>query len=61
MFVSKYLVIEFVKDFNALGLSFVYYTDMKCLQINLFGLYFTFNFSGDWAGGWKSLKNKNEK
>lgn len=58
MFVSKYLVIEFVKDFNALGLSFVYYIDMKCLQINLFGLYFTFNFSGDWAGGWKCQKEK---
>ena len=58
MFVSKYLVIEFVKDFNALGLSFVYYTDWKFLQINLFGFIFTFNFSGDWAGSWKSLKDK---
>jgi len=57
MFVSKYLVIEFVKDFNALGLSFVYYTDLKCLQINLFGFIFIFNFSGDWTGGWKCQKN----
>ena len=58
MFVSKYLVIEFVKDFNALGLSFVCYTDWKFLQINLFGFIFTFNFSGDWAGSWKCQKDK---
>lgn len=56
MFTSKYLAIEFVKDFNALGLSFVCYIDWKCIQINLFGFIFTFNFSGDWAGSWKYPK-----
>ena len=58
MFTSKYLAIEFVKDFNQFGLSFVYYTDWKFLQINLFGFIFTFNFSGDWAGSWKYPKEQ---
>ncbi len=52
MFTSKYLNIEFVKDFNQFGLSFVFYIDWKCIQINLFGLIFTFSFDGKWTGGW---------
>lgn len=61
MFTSKYLNIEFVKDFNQFGLSFVCYIDWKCIQINLFGLIFTLSCDGELAGGWKSLKYKNEK
>lgn len=53
---SKYVQVEFVIDKNRIGFDISWYRDLKCLQIAIPFIVITFNFSGEWTGGWKSQK-----
>lgn len=53
---SKYVQVEFVFDKNRIGFDISWYRDWKCLQIAIPFIVITFNFSGEWSGGWKYRK-----
>lgn len=53
---SKYIQCEFVFDKYRIGFDISWYMDLKCLQIVIPFIVITFNFSGEWTGGWKSGK-----
>lgn len=56
---SKYIQCEFVIDKNRIGFDISWYMDWKYLQIAIPFIVITFNFSGEWTGGWKyRLKEK---
>lgn len=50
---SKYVQVELVFDKNRIGFDISWYRDLKCLQIIIPFIVITFNFSGEWRGGWK--------
>lgn len=55
---SKYIQFEFVFDKNRIGFDISWYKDLKCLQMAIPFIVITFNFSGEWRGGWKSKKEE---
>lgn len=54
----KWLAIEVLIFHSFIGLGIELYTDLKTLHILLPYLSIVFNFSGDWAGGYKYSKKK---
>lgn len=57
---SKYVNFEYVFDKYRFGFDISFYFDLKCLQIVIPFMIFTFNFSGDWAGSWKDKRRNND-
>ena len=55
---SKYVQCEFVFDKYRIGFDISWYMDLKCLQIVIPFIVITFNFSGEWYGGWKYNKEE---
>lgn len=59
-FITRYIMIEIVIDKYCLSLGIIYFWDLKAIQFALPFITITFNFSGEWTGGWKSLRIKND-
>ena len=53
-FITRYIMIEIVIDKYFLSLGIIYYWDFKAIQFALPFISITFNFSGEWTGGYKT-------
>ena len=54
--ITRYVITEVVFDKHCISLGVICFWDLKAIQFALPFMAITFNFSGDWAGGYKEGK-----
>lgn len=60
-FITRYVMIEIVFDKHCISLGVICFFDLKAIQFALPFIAITFNFSGEWTGGWKCQKTEQDE